>query len=333
MTAIIRQSLGEDDADFIAAGELANALMGNEVATNMFLIGYALQKGWMPVSLAAIERAIELNGVAIVMNKSSLAWGRLAAVDIDTVQKASRPAGDVLTYMPAEQSPKSLPELIDARAAELIEYQNIAYADRYRQLVKEVIAGEQKLEAKDQSLSQMVAEYYFKLMAYKDEYEVARLHSGKVLQETLKETFDGDFKLAFHLAPPVLGGRDPDTGRYPKRVFGGWMMHVFTVLATFKFLRGTVLDPFGYASHRRQERELIADYATTIRKLLPDLTIDNYDVAVAIAELPKKVRGYDTVKEASVIQVQDQERQLLAEFYDPVLAGDSAMKIVAVNLN
>ncbi|MFT5711118.1 MAG: indolepyruvate ferredoxin oxidoreductase [Halioglobus sp.] len=333
MTAIIRQSLDEDDADFIAAGELANALMGNEVATNMFLIGYALQKGWMPVSLAAIERAIELNGVAIVMNKSSLAWGRLAAVDIDTVQKASRPAGDVLTYMPAEQAPKSLPELIDARAAELIEYQNIAYADRYRQLVKEVIAGEQKLETKDQSLSRMVAEYYFKLMAYKDEYEVARLHSGKVLQETLKETFDGDFKLAFHLAPPVLGGRDPDTGRYPKRVFGGWMMHVFTVLATFKFLRGTVLDPFGYASHRRQERELIADYATTIRKLLADLTIDNYDVAVAIAELPKKVRGYDTVKEASVIQVQDQERQLLAEFYDPVLAGDSAMKIVAVNLN
>jgi indolepyruvate ferredoxin oxidoreductase len=333
MVTMIRQLLDDGDADFIAAGDLATSLMGNEVAANMFLIGYALQKGWMPVSLAAIERAIELNGVAIAMNKSSLAWGRLAAVDLDVVQKSARPATAVVTYIPAREVPKNLAELVSARAAELLEYQNSAYADRYRKLVEAVTEVEQTLETNDQTLSRTVAEFYFKLMAYKDEYEVARLHSGKVLQEALKETFDGDFKLAFHLAPPTLGGRDPVTGRYPKRVFGGWMMHVFTVLAKFKFLRGTALDPFGHAAHRRQERQLIEDYATTIHKLLADLKVDNYDTAVAIAKLPEHIRGYDTVKEASVVQVQQQQSQLLDEFYQQPSTSDSVVKIMAVNVN
>lgn len=333
MMAMIGQLLDDGDADFVAAGDLATALMGNEVAANMFLIGYALQKGWMPVSLAAIERAIELNGVAVAMNKSSLAWGRLAAVDFDSVQKAARPAEGVVTYISAHEAPKTLSELMCVREAELVEYQNRAYADDYRQLVEEVRDVEQTVGVNDQSLSRAVAEFYFKLMAYKDEYEVARLHSGKVLQETLRETFDGDFKLAFHLAPPVFGGRDPDTGRYPKRVFGAWMMHVFTVLSKFKFLRGSAIDPFGYAAHRRQERQMIKEYAATIRKLLHELKADNYDTAVAIAELPEKIRGYDTVKEASVVQMQQQQRQLLSEYYQQPSVSDSAVKIMAVNVN
>ncbi|WP_019528277.1 indolepyruvate ferredoxin oxidoreductase family protein [Dasania marina] len=333
MMTIIRQLLDEGDADFIAAGELATALMGNEVAANMFIIGYALQKGWMPVSLAALERAIELNGVAVAMNQRSLAWGRLAAVDLDAVQKVARPAEGVVSYMPAREEPKTLSALVDARVVDLTEYQNSAYADSYSQLVAEVKAAEQKLGAGELTLTWAVAQYYFKLMAYKDEYEVARLHSGKALREALAETFDGNFKLAFHLAPPVLGGRDPNTGRYPKRVFGGWMMHAFTLLAKFKFLRGSVFDPFGYASHRQQERQLIKDYAQTIRKLLPDLKADNYATAVAIAELPEKIRGYDTVKEANIAQVQLQQEQLLDEFYQPPSANNSAVKIMAVNVS
>lgn len=333
MMAAICDRLDEGSADFVTAGDLATALMGNEVAANMFLVGYALQKGWMPVSLAAIDRAIELNGVAIAMNRSSLAWGRLAAVDLEAVKNAARPPKKVVSYLPASEAPKSVVELMEARSNELVDYNSPAYADHYLQLVKDVLESEEKLEGDDQSLSWAVATFYFKLMAYKDEYEVARLHSGKVLQEALKETFDGDFKLAFHLAPPVFGGRDPETGRYPKRVFGGWIMHAFTVLAKFKFLRGTVFDPFGYAEHRRKERQLVADYADTIRKLLPHLHADNYDTAVAIAGLPEKIRGYDTVKDTSLIQAETQQSQLMDEFYQGSVADDSVVKIMAVNVN
>lgn len=332
MIETIRQRVDDGDSDFIAAGEMATALMGNEVAANMFLIGYALQKGWMPVSVAAVNRAIELNGVAIAMNKSSLAWGRLAASDLAEVENVVYPETAVQSYLPAPDAHWTTSQIVDLRSKELIHYQNRAYAQRYRQLVDKTTATEQSMGAPDESLSLAVANYFYKLMAYKDEYEVARLHSSRVLKETLSEAFEGDYKLAFHLAPPSLGGRDPNTGRYPKRVFGGWMMHVFSVLAKFKFLRGSVFDPFGHGEHRRVERQLIDDYETTIAQLLNNLTHENYQTAVAIAELPEKIRGYDTVKEDSIEQVQTQQRQLLAEFYQQPDESDGVVKIMAVNI-
>ncbi|MBM7422952.1 indolepyruvate ferredoxin oxidoreductase family protein [Spongiibacter marinus] len=316
MIASITDVTDDRQAQFVAAASLATALMGNEVATNMFLVGFALQKGWLPVGLAAIERAIELNGVAVSMNKASLAWGRLAAVDLSEVEKAASPDAVEPQAVAVFDPRAAFDEALEHRYQELIAYQNRAYADRYRQLMEEVQAADRKLGSEGSRLSEAVASNYFKLLAYKDEYEVARLHSSSELQQALAETFEGDFKLAFHLAPPVLSGRDPHTGRYPKRVFGSWILPVFRCLAGLRFLRGSVFDPFGYAKHRRLERRLAADYADTLRSLLPTLAPHNYSVAVAIAALPEKIRGYDTVKEASIEQANAQQRRLLAQYHE-----------------
>ena len=324
--------LAKGDAEFVPSSKIAMALMGNEVAANMFLVGYALQKGWLPVTLESINRAIELNGVSIEMNLRSLAWGRLAAVDIATVLAAAAPAQDVPG---GEEAVGTVQAQLEGRMTELGAYQNAKYAVVYRELVQKVMAKEHEVCPGTQDLSRAVANYYFKLMAYKDEYEVARLHSSPQLMAALGEAFEGDLKLEFHLAPPVLGGSNPVTGRYPKRVFGAWMMHAFRVLAKLKVLRGTFLDPFFYGEHRRLERRMITEYRQTIESLLPGLSGENLALAVKIASVPEHIRGYGAVKERFIEEAAEQQRELLAAFFSETGSNGSGdvVKIMSVDVS
>ncbi len=310
MVLSILSVAGEEKAEFIAATSLATALMGNAVAANLFLVGYALQRGLLPVSLAALERAIELNGVQVEMNRAALSWGRLAAQDLAYVEQVAKPSES----REASRQPKTASERFLLRVKTLTQYQNAAYALRYRSLVDKVSAREATLMGQPGALSEAVAQYYFKLMAYKDEYEVARLFTEPSFRERLDAAFEGRYKIEFNLAPPILLGRDAATGRYRKRKFGVWMLPLFHVLAKMKCLRGTPLDVFGYAEHRRLERTLITDYERMIDEVLVGLTADNYAVAVQLAALPEQIRGFDTVKDGNVMKVKKNQAELLLQF-------------------
>jgi indolepyruvate ferredoxin oxidoreductase len=299
MEATIAEHVGT--VEFLGATQLAYALMGNEVAANLMLVGYAVQRGWMPVSLAALERAIELNGTAVAMNKASLAWGRLAAHDLEQVRAVAMPAEK--TAAPAALG---IDDLIDANAAELVRYQHRAYAGRYRALVEKVRASGHA------GLTAAVARYYFKLLAYKDEYEVARLYSEPGFRKRLAEEFEGDFRIEFNMAPPLFQRRDRHTGRYPKRRLGGWMIPMLALLAKLRVLRGTPLDIFGHAPHRKAERALIAEYEVDVAALLAKLDNSRSDIAVQIASWPELVRGYDIVKDRHVAEMRLEKQRLIA---------------------
>jgi indolepyruvate ferredoxin oxidoreductase len=320
MVAGIRGLLGEDRSEFVNAGRLAYALLGNEVAANLFLVGYAMQKGWLPVGRAALLRAIELNGVGVDMNKAALTWGRLAATDLPAVEAMAFGQGGAHEVAQVEDADALAARLSD----ELTRYQNGAYAERYRVLIARVRRIDTKHGGKQQALTEAVARYYFKLMAIKDEYEVARLYSDGTFLEALKQEFEGDLRLEFHMAPPILQRRDKRTGRYPKRRFGRGTMLLYSVLARLKFLRGTPFDPFGYDAHRRAERALIADYEAMIDDLLKDMTPATYDIAVEIASYPELIRGYDVVKDESLAKA----RTHLAALRERYSAASRAEQLV-----
>jgi indolepyruvate ferredoxin oxidoreductase len=295
------------DADVIDATGLAGALMGDSIAANLFMLGYAFQKGLVPLSLAAITRAIELNGVAIEANKQSFAWGRLAAADRAQVETLALRSHD-----DAVVEPVGLDALVEHRAMILKAYQNAAYAQRYRNAVRAIRIAEEKHARGFTGLGEAVARNLFALMAYKDEYEVARLHSDGAFLKKLQRQFDGDFTLEYHLAPPLLARRDPATGEPKKRAFGPWMGRMFKLLAWLRPLRGTVFDVFGYTQERRMERCLIADYEAVIGELATSLTSDNYALAVEIASLPAKIRGFGHIKAKNVESAKACEAELLA---------------------
>ncbi|TBV07909.1 indolepyruvate ferredoxin oxidoreductase family protein [Phytopseudomonas dryadis] len=309
--AAMRQALidavGEDKIWFVDATRLATRLLGDSIASNLFMLGYAYQKGLVPVAAEAIDRAIELNGVAVAFNQQAFLWGRRAAHDGNAVEKLVRPAV-------AEEAPRcqTLEEIVSDRVERLSAYQNAAYAERYRRLVERVRARDQDPQM---ALSKAVARYYFKLLAYKDEYEVARLYSDGRFVSQLQAQFQGDYRLQFHLAPSWLSGRDPASGEPRKRSFGPWMLKAFRVLAAFRFVRGTLFDPFARSAERKVERGLIEAYEHRVDELLQVLDDDNYRVAVAIAELPEQIRGYGHVKEQALARVRDQEQQLLARLH------------------
>ena len=311
----VREACGGKDVDFVAAAEIATSLMGDSIATNMFMLGYAYQKGWVPLSGEAIERAIELNGVAVEFNRKSFAWGRRAVVDPEGVRKAATPA----EVVPISQHfSRTLDELVERRVKLLTEYQDASCAARYSALVSRV----RKVEAEGpggEELAKAVARYYAKLMAYKDEYEVARLYSDGEFRKKIEAMFEGDYKLVFHLAPPLLAKADPQTGEPKKMQFGPWMMAAFGVLAKFKGLRGTALDLFGHTEERRMERQLIADYESTIEELLGDLSRDNCAQAVDIASLPELIRGYGHIKAKSVAEARGKLDAMMARFRSPVI--------------
>src|SRR5438067_1734020 len=236
----IADACGKGAVDFVTATELATGLMGDAIATNMFLLGYAYQRGWLPVSGASLERAIELNGVAVDFNKQSFLWGRRAAVDPERVERLAKPA-EVIAL--GDHISRSLDELIERRVQFLSGYQHAAYAAKYKTLVERVRSREKELGST--KLSEAVARYYAKLMAYKDEYEVARLHADGALERKITGMFEGDYKLVCHLAPPLIAPRDRVTGELRKMRFGAWMLPVFRLLKNLRGLRGTAFDPFG----------------------------------------------------------------------------------------
>ena len=312
----IAQAIGQQNLELVDAQELAERLLGDAIASNMFMIGFAHQRGYLPVGRAALEQAIELNGVAVEMNMLAFAWGRMAAHDMAMVCRvAGLDASD----------PVAAIDTVERRAAFLTQYQNPAYAQRYRDFVAGVRDAERRAIGGTSRLTDAVVQNYFKLLAYKDEYEVARLHTDPAFMTRLAETFEPGFRIGFNMAPPLISRTDPETGHRRKRSFGPWLWPVLRVLARGKVLRGTALDLFGYQAERRRERALIADYEATISAILPTLSRVNYDSAVQLATLPDQIRGFGHVKDKVMNEANAKRARLLAEFGGTkAVAEDSA---------
>jgi indolepyruvate ferredoxin oxidoreductase len=307
----IAGAAGAEKCNFVDATRLANALLGNAISANIFLVGYAYQIGALPLSAEAIERAIELNGEAVEMNKAAFRYGRYAAADRAAIEKLAAPE-ELDEVRRLSQSPE---ETIARRVAFLTGYQNAAYAARYRALVEKVKAAEAVRAPGKQGLADAVARYLFKLMAYKDEYEVARLYAGEEFARQVRTSFAGeDLRFEFHLAPPMLARKDGRTGAPQKMSFGPWMMTLFRLLAKLKALRGTAFDPFGYTQERRTERALIADYEAMLAEIIERLTPENHHLAVALAAIPDKIRGFGHIKKRSLQAAKAEEAALLAQF-------------------
>ncbi len=312
MQRALRSAAGEQGIDFVDGTGLATAIMGDAIAGNLFMLGYAWQKGLVPLSREAIERAIELNGVGIEMNKRAFAWGRLAAHDLARVQATAKPA-----MSEAPKPAESFEEIVARRVGFLTAYQDAAYARRYGDLVRAVETAEKTRAKGRRGLAEAVARSLFKLMAYKDEYEVARLYTDGSFLKKLGAQFDGDFKLQFHLAPPLWAPRDPATGEMKKQAYGAWVMPAFRLLARLKGLRGTALDPFGYTAERRTERRLVTDFEATIATLAGALGTENHALAMEIARLPMQIRGFGHVKMKNLEHVKAREAELMAAFRSP----------------
>jgi indolepyruvate ferredoxin oxidoreductase len=315
----IARACGRDNLALVDAGQIATALMGDAIATNMFMLGYAWQQGWVPLSEAALLRAIELNALQVEFNKQAFAWGRVAAHDIDTVLNAARRNGMTAQVIEFKKTP-TLEEIVERRAGFLASYQNAAYARRYRDFVQQAKAAESALgeAGKGLQLTRAVAQYLFKLMAYKDEYEVARLYTDGAFRDKIAAMFEGDYRVKFHLAPPLLAKHD-DHGHLVKKQYGSWMMPAFGVLARLRFLRGSAFDPFGHTAERKQERALIEEYRATVSRLLGKLTADNLAQAIAVARIPEEIRGYGHVKERHLKAARQKEASLLRMIERPEL--------------
>jgi indolepyruvate ferredoxin oxidoreductase len=304
---------GRDKTHFINASGIANALFGQSIGANMFMVGYAYQLGAIPVSSAAIERAIELNGEAVKMNQAAFHWGRRAAVDRATVENLAKPSPSIASD--ARHLSETFEETVQRRVQFLTAYQNADYAERYRTLIDNAKAAEQSRTPGKSGLADAVARYLFKLMAYKDEYEVARLYTDGAFLKQVENEFDGDsLRFEFHLAPPILAKIDKDTGVPRKMSFGPWMLSAFRLLAKFKFLRGTAFDPFGRTLERRTERKLIADYEAMLGEVLAKLTPENHHLAVGLAVIPEKIRGFGHVKQRYLSAAKADEAALLEQF-------------------
>jgi len=298
LTLRIAAAVKQGGLSAIDATEIATKLLGDSIAANLFTLGYAWQKGLVPVSREAIEQAVTLNGVSVKMNLAAFAWGRRAAVDEQAVR--------AVIGARVEKKPETLDQLVARRAEFLTAYQDAAYADSYRAFVGRV-------RAVSEPLALAVARNLFKLMAYKDEYEVASLYTDGSFAEKLKQQFTGDYKLTFHLAPPIRGRVDGFTGKPVKSEYGPWMMTGFRLLAKLKRLRGTALDPFGHTAERRLERQLIADYRALVERLIASPQMAASAVALELAGLPDMSRGFGHVKEASVAKARAREAELLAQ--------------------
>ena len=312
LAADVSDVVGAHNVDFIDATRIAETLLGDSIAANLFMLGFAFQRGWIPLSGEAIDRAIELNGVAVEFNRQAFLWGRRAAHDRAAVERIAAPANPG-----SERLSRSLEEVIARRVDFLTHYQNAAYAERYRAAVRGVEAAEKQRVPGSKALTEAAARGLFKLMAYKDEYEVARLYTDGTFARRLGERFEGDVRLEFYLAPPLLAERDPVTGHLKKRRYGPWLMPAFKLLTKLRFLRGTALDPFGHTAERKRERALIGEYRDLLQRLLPPLTSDNHAIAVALARLPEKIRGYGHVKEANLAVVAVEQQKLLDAFNAP----------------
>ena len=289
--AELQAVVGDAGLGVIDADAVATALMGDSIYTNPLMLGFAWQKGWVPLSRESILRAMELNEVAVAQNKAAFEWGRHAAHHWDAVAKL---LGTADTQVIEFKKRDTLADLVARRVDFLTGYQNAAYAKRYQLFVDRVAKAEAACGVGKQTLSEAVARYLFKLMAYKDEYEVARLHTDPAFLSRIASQFEGDFTLNYHLAPPLLERRN-DQGELQKRKFGPVMLTGFRVLARLKGLRGTGLDVFGRTKERRMERALIDQYQASLDEVLQGLNADNHALAVEIARIPEQIRGFGHV--------------------------------------
>jgi indolepyruvate ferredoxin oxidoreductase len=322
--ADVRAAAGTDNVAAVDANRYALALLGDAIYTNPFVLGYAWQRGWLPLTHESLTRAIELNAVQVEKNLAAFEWGRRVAHD--------RAAVDALVKQPAVEqnadaagakivslhTPKALDALIDKRAQYLAAYQNDAYASRYRALVADVRTAEGKIDCPDGqfALTEAVAKNLHKLMAYKDEYEVARLYADPAFIEKLKASFEGNWKMNFHLAPPSFARHD-DKGHLVKKQYGPRTLTMMRVLAKLKFLRGTAFDPFGRTEERRHERALIGEYEALVRELASGANAGNLALAVELANLPDGIRGYGHVKENNLKAVRAKWTALLDKWRSP----------------
>jgi len=309
----LASAAGHDIGHFVNATRIATELLGRSIGGNMLMIGYCYQIGALPLSAEAIEKAIELNGEEVEMNLAAFRLGRRAAADPAALEKLMKHAPEVGDD--ALKLSQSFAETVGRRAEFLTAYQDASYARRYRNWVEKVRTVEAEKAPGQCGLAEAVARYLFKLMAYKDEYEVARLYADTSFLDRVKSSFDGDkLSFEFHLAPPLLARRDPATGEPRKMSFGPWMLTVFRVLAKLKFLRGTAFDLFGHSKERRTERRLIADYEYLLGEICEFLTPGNHRFAVGLAAIPEKIRGYGPVKERHLAAAKAEEATLREQF-------------------
>ncbi|MDH5557764.1 MAG: indolepyruvate ferredoxin oxidoreductase family protein, partial [Alphaproteobacteria bacterium] len=313
MRGAIDEAIG-DGASYVAATRLANALIGDSIGANLFTVGYAWQKGLIPIGHEALMRAIEVNGMSVESNKQAFLWGRRAAHDLAAVEALVASSGAA----PEPAFAETLDDILARRVEYLTRYQDAAYAKRYADFVAKVRA------TGHDDLTEAVARNYFKLLAIKDEYEVARLYRGEEFQSALERNFEGDYKLRVHLAPPLITRRNLDTGHLEKMSFGPWVFGVFGLLAGMKGLRGTAFDIFGYSAERKAERQLILDYEKTVADLLDGLSPGNHALAAEIASIPDHIRGYGHVKEAAIEKAKAREAELMAEWKNPTPKADAA---------
>ena len=314
---VVARAVGIPGVGSFDADAVANALMGDTLYANPMLLGYAWQKGWVPLDYASLMRAIELNNVAIENNKTAFEWGRRAAHDLAAVQKLASP-GQVIEFKKRE----TVESLVKSRVDFLTGYQNAAYAEQYRAFVEQVQKAEATATGKT-ALTETVARYLFKLMAYKDEYEVARLHTDTTFLDRVNGMFEGDFKLHYHLAPPIIAKKN-SKGQLQKQKFGPGMLTGFKMLAKLKGLRGTALDIFGRTEERKTERALIGEYRASIEEVIGSLTAANHATALEIASLPEQIRGYGHVKERNLAAARVRWAELLAKWRDPLAARQAA---------
>src|SRR5215212_330646 len=306
----IRTAAGAEKTNFVDATRLATALLGNSIGANIFMVGYAYQLGALPLSAESIEKAIELNGEAVPMNLAAFQFGRRAAHGLLSVEALVKPPTELASD--ARRLSQSFDETVARRVEFLTAYQNADYGARYKALVDQVQAAEAAKAPGKTGLADAVARYLFKLMAYKDEYEVARLYAETDFLAQVKNEVAGDnLTLKFHLAPPILARKDKVTGVAKKMTFGPWMLPAFRMLAKFRFLRGTALDIFGYSEERRTERKLIADYEALLGEIMAKLTPENHHIAVGLAAIPEKIRGFGHVKARHLVAAKADEAALL----------------------
>jgi len=301
----IRDIVGADNMTMIAANELAAAFLGDTIYANVLMLGFAWQQGLVPVSGKALLRAIEINAVQVENNKKAFGLGRLAAVDPAQLQLPDQ----------TQSVDESLEEMLQRRANFLADYQDRELSQKFLTLVERVRDAESRVMPSGSSeLACAVARAYFKTLAYKDEYEVARLHVGGGFLNDVRKTFGKRVKIRFHLAPPLLGGSLDARGRPRKKEFGAWMIPAFRLLARMKKLRGTVFDVFSYSAERRMEKALVGEFEKTVDGLLGSLAADNVADAQAIVEMYLDIRGYGPVKMAAMAEMRPRIDTAVVEF-------------------
>lgn len=316
----IRHAVGDDACHMVEASEIATTLMGDAIATNLFMLGFAFQKGFIPVSFEALMQAVELNGVAVEANKKAFSWGRAMAHNPEKVlAEVAKLSGPADHELPTED----VQEMIARRATFLTGYQDAAYTKRYETLIRQIEQAEQKLGSKT-DLTEAVAKSLFKLMAYKDEYEVARLYTDTGFIDKIARMMEGDYTLKFNMAPPLLAKKDATSGHLTKSEYGPWMLKAFGFLAKFKGLRGGSFDIFGYTEERKTERRLMTEFEALIGDILSNLNAENYAIAVELCELPMKVRGFGHVKERAITTYEAEKDHLTKAFHNPAPHAQAA---------